>query len=284
MIEFSGVNYAIDGNAILHEINARFDDGTITAIAGENGAGKSTMLRLAMGLIKPTTGTVTVNGHDTKAARVSAIARDCGYLFQNPDRQIFGSTALSEVMFGLPQIIDGETVKERALSILAELAIDPSVNPSTLSRGERQRLALAGLIVKRPKTLLIDEPTTGLDYSECEQIMKLIVSLNKSRGTTVVMITHDMEVAHDYAPNMVVLSRGHIVTRGGTRTIMRDTKLLEGASLMPAQLAGLAAMIDAPEGVDDTPESFAAYIRTEYEKKHAATHITNKTAMGEGGA
>src|SRR5574344_1396847 len=154
---------------LIHEISLSVDDGEFIAVTGENGAGKSTFSKLLAGLLKPTQGTVVVNGMNTAHAKNSALAAKIGYLFQNPDRQLCCYTVRDEIAFGLKALSCGtaEQIAERAEEMVHTFHFNGDEPPFALSRGQRQRLALASVIAVQPEIMILDEPTTGLDYKEC---------------------------------------------------------------------------------------------------------------------
>jgi len=261
----SNANCDADSDAVLKNISFKINPGEFVVLLGENGAGKSTICKLANGLLKPTTGRVLVAGEDTKTVKVSRIARKLGFLFQNPDRQLCRNTVREEILFGLEFALaensgeaktklqkaaaaavaaaELEAEKKRRCDEMLELfCLDGNRDPFGLSRGERQQCALASVLARRPELLILDEPTTGLDYRECVTIMDIIVNLN-SGGTSVFMITHDMEVAADFGKRALVLSNGKLIGDGPVREILKDRALLDQASLLPPQIASLALNI-----------------------------------------
>jgi energy-coupling factor transport system ATP-binding protein len=247
MLKFdhAGFGYSLRGEdqaVILENISFEVTRGEFIALLGENGAGKTTLCKLANGLLKPTAGKVLVAGEDTRSVKVSRIARNVGYLFQNPDRQICRNTVREEILFGLEfALADFSAAKAQAAceEMLALFNLDGNRDPFGLSRGERQQCALASVLARRPELLILDEPTTGLDYRECMTIMEIIAALNAG-GTTVFMITHDMEVAADFAHRAMVLSNGKLIGDGPVRKILKDKPLLDRASLLPPQIAALS--------------------------------------------
>lgn len=261
MILLENVSYAIESRELISGASLRIGQGEFAALAGENGAGKSTLLKLIMGLIKPTRGDILIQGASTRDRKVSALARTVGYLFQNPDRQLFGATIRQELSFGLDFLgVSKSDAESRVEETLGWLKLDPDRAPLSLSRGERQRVALASLFVRRPSLLLLDEPTTGLDYRECMQMMNTVARLNREDGVTVLMITHDMEIALDFAPRMLTLSEGRIIADGSTRELMRDEAMLKRASLIPAQMVALARRLGLAPGEADDADSLAEWV------------------------
>jgi len=240
MIEFQSVSFGYDGGRTISDVSFQLEKGEFAAVIGENGAGKTTISKLCNGLLKPSQGRVIVNGMDTKTTRVSRIARSVGFLFQNPDRQICRNTVREEILFGLTLTVDDPAERSRRLEkTLSEFHFDPARNPFALSRGERQRLALASLMACEPDVMILDEPTTGLDYRECMEIMGRIVARNRA-GATVMMVCHDMEVVQDFARRVLVVAGGALIGDGPTGEIMTDASLLARASVAPAQIPQLA--------------------------------------------
>lgn len=240
MITFEHVSFNYGTNPVICDVSFQISKGDFTAVIGENGAGKSTLSKLCNGLLKPLTGRVTVNGNDTRTTRTSRLAKMIGFLFQNPDRQICQNTIRGEIMFGLECVLnDANLREERCENILRQFNFDGKADPFTLSRGERQRVTLASLLACRPEVLILDEPTTGLDYFECIHIMEQIRELNEA-GTTIIMVTHDMELVQDYAKRVLVISGGKLLGNGGTKDIMTNLEMLAAASVAPAQIPALA--------------------------------------------
>jgi energy-coupling factor transport system ATP-binding protein len=250
VIEFKGVSFGYQGGRTIQDVSFRLEKGEFAAIIGENGAGKTTISKLCNGLIKPCSGSVTVNGMDTKTTRVSRIARSVGFLFQNPDRQICRNTIREEILFGLELTVDDPAERTRRLEkTLEEFGFDGGRNPFSMSRGERQRIALASLMACEPDVMILDEPTTGLDYRECMEIMAKIEARNRA-GATVLMVCHDMEIVQDFARRVLVLAGGELIGDGPTGEIMTDATLLSRASVAPAQIPQLALRLgEAFKGV-----------------------------------
>ena len=222
---------------LIHGISLSIEDGEFVALTGENGAGKSTFSKLLAGILKPSDGKICVNGTDTKKAKNSMLAKTAGFLFQNPDRQLCTYTVRDEIAFGQKALKTGteEEISKRTEKIIERFGFNPDEAPFSLSRGQRQRLALASIIAVEPKVMILDEPTTGLDYKECMEIMSAVKELNKN-GTTVIMVCHDMELVLDFARRMIVLADGKIEADGKTLEIMRRKEILQKASLLPPQI------------------------------------------------
>lgn len=243
MLEFKDVSFSYDTTANVQNLNVKVEKGDFIAIIGSNGAGKSTFSKLCNGLLTPTTGDVFVLDKNTRREKVSSLAKHIGFLFQNPDRQICCNTVKEEIAFSLRNNgIPEDEIKRRVKATLEEFGFDGKTEPFNLSRGQRQRLCLACLIALNPEILILDEPTTGLDYKECMMMMNRIKQLNEN-GTTVIMVCHDMEVVLDFAKTVVVMNRGQILEQGETRKILADTELLGKARLLQPQIAQVSTML-----------------------------------------
>ena len=272
MIEFRDVHASYDGSApILKGVSFTIRDGEFVAFVGTNGAGKSTTMRLMNGLLKPDAGQVLIDDVPTSDLRTSELARRVGFLFQNPDSQICCNTVREELLFGFKALgLDGPDADSRVDAIVEEFAFDPDDDPFLLNRGARQLLALASIVVLAPPVVVLDEPTTGLDYCECVKVMDIIRRIHE-RGTTVVMVCHDMEVVADYAARCIVMSGGEVVDDAPTFDVLRNRETLERASLVPTQIVELSLelgreiprLADGPVGRANTVDEMAAAVMEE---------------------
>ena len=241
MIEFRDVHASYDGErAVLKGVSFTIGDGEFVSFVGTNGAGKSTTMRLMNGLLKPTAGEVLVDGESTEGLKVSQLARKVGFLFQNPDRQICCNTVREELEFGFRALgtLDG-AARARVDEVIGRLGFGPDDDPFLLNRGTRQLLALASIVVLEPSIVILDEPTTGLDFRECERVMQIVGELHR-KGSTIVMVCHDMEVVADYAERVIVMNAGTVVDDGPTFEVLRRPETLARASLVPPQVAGIS--------------------------------------------
>ena len=254
MITFEKVFFGyMEEGSTLKDLSFTIEKGSVTALVGANGAGKTTLAKLIRGLIRPTSGRILLNGEDVGKMKISTLAARMGYLFQNPDRQICKNTVGEELDFTLERTVQDEAERQHLKTeVLEALQLNPDDEPFLLSRGERQKVALASALVHRPELLILDEPTTGLDYKECMQIMEYVKALN-ARGITVIMVCHDMEIVLDYTDHIIVMHDGKITADGPTRTIFQDPKALCSSALLPPQIIGLAARLQADgyQGFDD---------------------------------
>lgn len=266
MIEFKNVSASYDGElAVLRDVSFTVNDGDFVAFVGTNGAGKSTTMRLVNGLLKPTAGEVLVDGVPTTALKTSELARRIGFLFQNPDRQICCNTVREELLFGFKALgEEGPAAEERVDAIIERFGFDADAEPYLLNRGTRQLLALASIIVLAPPTIILDEPTTGLDFRECVKVMDVVRELNEG-GTTVIMVCHDMEVVGDFARRVIAMTDGRVVADGATFDVLRDGRVLKEAHILPPQVTEVSMILGRDEGcaasiaqADTVPQMVAA--------------------------
>ena len=261
MIQMEHVSFSYhEQGPSVQDVSCRIGKGEFVAILGANGAGKTTTVRLMDGLLKPVSGRVLIHGVDTVESSVSERASKVGFLFQNPDRQICKNTVREEILFGL-ETVRGEDGKEalnaRCEEVLKDFGFTGDEEPFSLSRGQRQRVALASILAVEPEVLILDEPTTGLDYLECCHIMDRIRRMNEEQQVTVIMVCHDMEVVLDYARRALVMAGGHLLADGPVREIFRDTVLMEKAAILPPQMIGLTMRLGEGFEGADSPESVA---------------------------
>lgn len=246
MIEFENVHASYDASLpILKGVSFRIERGEFVAFAGTNGAGKSTTMRLMNGLIKPDAGRVLVDGVPTTELKTSELACTVGFLFQNPDRQICCNTVRDELLFGFKALgaCDDEACA-RVDAIIEEFGFNPDDDPFLLNRGARQLLALASIVVLAPPVVVLDEPTTGLDFRECAKVMDIVRRLHEG-GATVIMVCHDMEVVADYAKRCIVMHDGQVAGDGPVFEVLRNRDTLERASLVPPQIVGVSLELAA---------------------------------------
>lgn len=241
MIGFKNVSASYDGELpILRDVSFHIPDGDFVAFVGTNGAGKSTTMRLVNGLLKPSSGQVLIDGAPTTQLRTSQLAAKVGFLFQNPDRQICCPTVREELLFGFRAQGRADAEAEAKVDAMIErFGFDGDAEPFLLNRGTRQLLALASIIVMEPPVVVLDEPTTGLDFRECAKVMDVIAELN-ARGTTVIMVCHNMEVVADYAQRVIAMTAGQVVADGETFAVLRDRDVLARTHLLPPQVVDVS--------------------------------------------
>ena len=239
MIEVDNVYFSYpSGVEALKGVSLKIDSGEFVAIMGQNGAGKTTLIKQFNGLLKPTEGEVIVDGVNTKKASVAKLARDVGYVFQNPDNQLFCETVEEEIAFALKNFGFKEaTLRKRVTWALNLLGLTDyrKASPFMLSGGERKRVALASVLAWNPQVVVMDEPTIGQDYQQKEKLRQFIIQLN-TQGKTVVVVTHDVEFVAECNPRVVLMAEGKIVADGPGKKVLTSIDCLSRASIVPPQI------------------------------------------------
>ena len=225
MLEIREVSFSYPGQSpALNKVSVSIAPGEFIGLAGRNGSGKTTLTRLMVGLTKPAAGQVLLDGKPAQDCGPAVMARSVGYVFQNPDRQIFRDTVATEVAYGPEQMDWNETERQAAVADalsmtgLTELA---DAYPRGLARSFRQKVAIASALALRPRLLILDEPTSGQDEEEKQQLMQLLGDLNR-RGLGVILVTHDMELLLEHTRRTVVLHHGEKVFDGPTIGLFAD--------------------------------------------------------------
>jgi len=249
-----------NGVEALKGVSLVIKNGEFVAIMGQNGAGKTTLVKHFNGLLKPSEGTVLVDGVETTKTSVAALARNAGFVFQNPDHQLFSETVEEEIAFALKNFgFDEETIEERitwALNLLG-LVQYRKTSPFLLSGGERKRVALASVLAWNPETLILDEPTIGQDYQQKEKLRQFIVQM-QAQGKTVVIVTHDVEFVAECNPRVVLMKEGAVVADGEGREILTTPEVLAQSSIVLPQIAQIfmkLAPLGFPKNVIDVYEA-----------------------------
>ena len=240
-VEDVSFNYT-GGPRVLDSVSLAIAPGDFLAIVGQNGSGKTTLAKHIVGLLRPVTGRVLLDGRDRAKLRAAETAREAAYVFQNPDHQIFAATVWDEVAFGPRNFkLAPDEVERRCVEVLDAVALlaERESDPFLLSKGERQRLAVASVLALRPRLLILDEPTTGLDYREQRRMMSLVTELNRS-GIAIVVITHTPWLVAEYARRVALIRKGRKLFDGGVREFFADEELLKTASFRPPEVTRLA--------------------------------------------
>lgn len=252
VLELRGVSHRYpNGFEALRDVDLSIRSGEYVAIVGTNGAGKTTLTKHFNGIRRPTQGAVRVIGEDIADASTPDLAMTIGYCFQNPDHQIFSSTVREEVEYGLK--CQGIAEAERGPRIdrileVFDLAGVAETNPLNLGKGQRQKVALASILVLEPRVLVIDEPTTGLDWQECQQILDIIDEFHQA-GTTVVTVTHDMRLVRERAHRVVAMSHGAIAYDGPSAEFFFQDAVLAEADIERTPLSDIALFVGARVGI-----------------------------------
>ncbi|GAA0486720.1 ABC transporter ATP-binding protein [Salinibacillus aidingensis] len=244
-IEIKNLSFSYTaGNDVLKGIDLTLN-GAATAIVGQNGAGKSTFVKLLKGLIVPTEGEIVLNGKNTKDYTVASLAKEIGLVFQNPNDQVFKNTVISEVMFGPLNIgMDEQDAREKSMEALRKVKLDEYVdtNPYDLSLSERKMIAIASILAMDPNIVIFDEPTMGQDHEGKETLKEIIYEL-RNQGKLVLCILHDMDFAAEVFERTIVFNQGRVQIEGPTRDIFKQKDILHQAYLEQPIVAQIAEVL-----------------------------------------
>jgi len=261
MLEVQDVHFKYTSNIeALKGVSLTIKNGEFVAIMGQNGAGKTTLIKHFNGLLKPTSGRVLVNGVETTKTSVATLARNVGFVFQNPDHQLFSETVDDEIAFALKNFgYDAEAIEKRIDWAVNLLGISQyrKTSPFMLSGGERKRVALASVLAWDPQVLVLDEPTIGQDHRQKENLRQFIMQL-QTQGKTIVTVTHDVEFVAECNPRVVLMRQGKIVADGEGKNILTDPEMLEQSSIVLPQIAQIFTHLDElmlPKNVIDIYEA-----------------------------
>jgi len=243
--------YQPPGVKAVRGINFHIRRGEFVGIIGQNGAGKTTVLKNILGLLKPTSGRVLVNGVDTRDVTVAELATQIGFVLQNPDQQLFAQTVEDEIAFGPRNLgLAGNEVHERVEEAIALTGLEEFRDefPPALAKGDRAKVVIASVLAMRPKIVILDEPTTGQDYKGCHQIMQIARRLH-GQGRTILVVTHHMALIAEYTERTVVLCRGEILLDGATAVVFSQPEILRRTHVTPPQITQLAQSLPRELGL-----------------------------------
>ena len=259
--QLEGVSFEYPrGPRALDGVDLQIATGELVAIVGQNGSGKSTLVRHLNGLLRPTAGSVAINGRPVGRRHVAELAREVGLAFQNPDRQIFAGKVRAEVAFGPRNLgrrgAELDAVVERALAIVG-LTGDEDTNPYDLGFSRRKLLALASILAMETPIVILDEPTTGQDARGISRVQRIVADLSAA-GLTVIAISHDMRFVAESFQRVIVMRAGRIVLDGTPQAVFaRDSwPTLASTYLEPP----LAARVGARLGLGVATPTEAALV------------------------
>lgn len=247
----------------IYDINTTVPSGLFLAVIGHTGSGKSTLMQHINGLLKPTSGTVTVGEMEIEAGKkkknLKPLRKRVGMVFQYPEHQLFEETVEKDICFApLNFGIDEKEAKRRAKEALKKVGLPEEAltkSPFDLSGGQKRRVAIAGVLVMEPDIIVLDEPTAGLDPRGRKEIMSLFKELHKQLGITVILVTHSMEDAATYAEQIVIMQKGTIVASGTPTEIFKNLEVIQQSGLdIPESVRFLQQVedkleISIPDGV-----------------------------------
>ncbi len=268
LIEVSGLVLEYpDGTRALDGVRLDVRENEFIALIGQNGSGKTTLSKCLNGILKPTSGSVRIGELDTRERGMTRkIVTKVGYVFQNPDHQLFNNTVHKEIAYGPRNIgLPPDEVEARVREAAQVCGVKPELfeeHPFFLTKGLRQRVSIASILAMRPRVIIVDEPTTGQDRRQSIEVMNFLRDLWRESGHTVIIVTHEMPIVSEYALRCVVLSRGRVLLDGPTREVFANPELLAEAQVKPPQITRLGQALGAyglrPDAlsVDELLESF----------------------------
>jgi energy-coupling factor transport system ATP-binding protein len=246
LIEMKDVSFCYpNGRPVLKQVNLTVNAGDFVALMGQNGAGKTTLAKHLNGLLKPNSGQVLVEGLDTKNESIAHLATRVGYVFQNPDHQIFSKTVEEELSFGPNNLgWPAERIAEAVTKALKDIGMEDrrKAEPYFMGLAERKLIAIASILIMEPHVLVLDEPATGADYNVALRIMRYISELHE-RGLTVIIITHDVSLAANYASRVIALREGIIQLDGTPEQVFLRSAELHGCKITPPEIAELSTSL-----------------------------------------
>lgn len=259
-LRFHDVSYTYPSGVLaVDSVDLSIDSGERVAILGQNGAGKTTLVRHLNGIFRPASGTVHVGDWTTADRPIADLAARVGYVFQNPDEQLFARTVQADVSFGPRNLgFDDTRIRELVAAALESTGLsgEADTHPHHLSLSERKRVALAAVLAMDTPVVVLDEPTTGQDERGVLMIAGIIRELGE-RGKTVVAITHDMDFCAENFERVIVMGKGRVLADGAPGEVFGRADALEQAAVEPPQLLRLAAALGwtaAPLTVPDFVE------------------------------
>jgi energy-coupling factor transport system ATP-binding protein len=253
----------------VRDVSFKVPEAALMAIVGQNGSGKTTLARCMSGYLRPGSGRILVSGRDVHQVKVRERAKLIGYVFQNPETQLFKNSAFEDVVYGLRNLgaskAEADERAETSLTLL-NLWDKREMHPFRLSYGDKQRLAIATIAALEPTALIIDEPTTGQDHRQAHQTMRLLDKLRAEMGITVIVITHAIPLAAEYCDRIVVMCEGRILLDGPPREVFAQEETLAATFVEPPPVTRLAIRLGldlVPLTVKEAVEGFGALMQRE---------------------
>lgn len=250
-IEIKSLSFSYNDKPFINNMNLKINDGEMIGIIGNTGCGKSTLVQLIAGLIKCDRGQIFIDGNDitNKKFDKRILRRNLGIVFQFPEMQLFEQTVEKDIFFGLKQYkLTYDEKYKRAKAVLSLLGLNfdkiKDKSPLALSGGEKRKVAVAGILVCKPKYLIFDEPIAGLDYNSRESFMKLLSSL-KQNGKTIIIISHNTDYLAEYANRILVMDGGKIVLDDKPNEIFNQTDILNKLNIGICNSKEIAGLLNS---------------------------------------
>ena len=239
-IKFESVNHVYNANTpmeqrALYDINFEIKEGQFLSVVGHTGSGKSTLIQHMNGLLKPSSGSITIGEKviksDEKNKGLKDVRQHVGLVFQFPEYQLFEETVEKDIMFGpMNYGVSEDEAHQRARDVIQMVGLNESIlehSPFNLSGGQMRRVAIAGILAMNPDVLVLDEPTAGLDPQGQYEMMEMFNTLHKQYGKTIVLVTHDMNLVAEYAEEMIVMHRGVMKLKGTPQQVFKEVEVLK---------------------------------------------------------
>ena len=250
-IEIKSLSFSYNDKPFIYNMNLKINDGEMIGIIGNTGCGKSTLVQLIAGLIKCDRGQIFIDGNDitNKKFDKRILRRNLGIVFQFPEMQLFEQTVEKDIFFGLKQYkLTYDEKYKRAKAVLSLLGLNfdkiKDKSPLALSGGEKRKVAVAGILVCKPKYLIFDEPIAGLDYNSRESFMKLLSSL-KQNGKTIIIISHNTDYLAEYANRILVMDGGKIVLDDKPNEVFNQNELLNKLNIGICNSKEIAGLLNS---------------------------------------
>lgn len=253
-----------DGTPVLSKVDFSLHRGSFTALLGPNGCGKTTLFKLLTGLLKPTGGSLRLEGRELASIPTRELRRRVGFVFQDPNDQLFSPTVLQDVCCGPVNLgLSPVSAHSRAMQCLAQVGMAKAAKRPVhhLSFGQKKRVAIAGVLAMQPEILILDEPTAGLDPLGAGELMKLLQQLNQQETITVLMATHDVDVVPVYCRDVNVLAAGSIILSGPPAVVFKQSQRVRSAGLRLPRIAHLFEIASGNGSTDDLPMTIGSGLK-----------------------
>ncbi len=247
MLKVEGLRYKYpDGTNALNGVNIDVAKGEFLAILGANGSGKTTLLKHLNGLLKPTVGSIILDGKKLSELKPSKVFRKVGMVFQDPNDQLLAPSVEEDVAFGpLNLNLKYDEIMSRVMNALESVEMEKCAKKTiySLSYGQRKRICIAGILAMEPEILVLDEPTSGLDPDGVKSVLKLLKDLNERRGITTIIATNSVDLVPVYMSRVAIMDKGKVVKEGTPEEVFTDTRMLEDVKLELPQIAQLMEVL-----------------------------------------
>ena len=253
------------GEKVLNNIDISVKKGETVGFLGENGAGKSTLLKHFNGILKQTKGEILVEGENITKKNLKEIRKKVGFVFQNPDDQVFSPTVLEDVAFGPMNLgLSKEEVLHKSHDALKAVGVEHLINksPHQLSVGEKRRVGIAGVLAMHPDILILDEPTANLDPNSINEILEIIKKLNSEYGITIIISTHNVNIVPRICSKVYVMNKGEIILEGSPEEVFKNQEVLKRADLDVPDISKLMLLLEN----DGHNTNFSLTVESAYEE------------------